>query len=70
MAKNLDSVSAELIDDKALLKLDMHISATGYLKEGAPRFTEVTGDEEIIENGGEAETVSDSEEENKKKGFT
>ena len=67
LAKNLDGVSAELIEDEALLRLDMHISATGYLEKGAPRFTEVTGDEEMIEDGGEAETVSDSEEENKKK---
>ena len=29
LAKNLDGVSAELIEDKALLRLDMHISATG-----------------------------------------
>ena len=69
LAKNLDGVSAELIEDEALLRLDMHISATGYLEEGAPRFTEVTGDEEMIEDGGEAETVSNSEEENKKKGL-
>ena len=47
----------------------MHISATGYLEEGAPCFTEVTEDEKMIEDGGEAETVSDLEEENKKKGF-
>ena len=67
LAKNLDGVSAELIEDEALLRLDMHISATEYLEEGAPRFTKVTGDEEMIEDGGEAETVSDSEEENKKK---
>ena len=67
LAKNLDGVSAELIEDEALLRLDMHISANGYLEEGAPRFNEVTGDKEMIEDGGEAETVSDSEEENKKK---
>ena len=67
LAKNLDDVSAELIEDEALLRLDMHISANGYLEEGAPCFTEVTGDEEMIEDDGEAETVSDSEEENKKK---
>ena len=59
----------ELIEDKALLRLDMHISAIGYVEEGAPRFTKVTRDEEMIEDGGEAETVSDSEEESKKKGL-
>ena len=69
LAKNLDGVSAELIEDEALLRLDMHISTTGYLEQGAPRFTEVTGDEEMIEDSREAEMVSDSEEENKKKGL-
>ena len=69
LAKNLDGFSAELIEDEALLRLDMHISATGYLEEGALCFTEVTGDEKMIENGGEAETISDSEEENPKKGL-
>ena len=69
LTKNLDGVSAELIEDNALLRLDMHISTTGYLKEGAPCFTKATGDEEIIEDGAEMKTVSDSEEENKKKGF-
>ena len=48
----------------------MHISATGYLEEGALCFTEVTGDKEMIEDSGEAETVFNSEEVNKKKGFT
>ena len=57
----------ELIEDEALLRLGMHISANGYLEEGAPCFTEVTRDEEMIDDGGEAETVSDLEEENKKK---
>ena len=47
----------------------MHISATEYLEKGAPCFTKVTRDEEMIEDGREAETVSDSEEENKKKGL-
>ena len=69
LAKNLDGVSTELIEDEALLRLDMHISAIGYLEEGAPRFTKVTGDKEMIEDGGEAETVFNSKEENKKKGL-
>ena len=47
----------------------MHISTNGYLEEGAPRFTKVTGDEEMIEDGREAETISDLEKENKKKGL-
>ena len=57
----------ELIEDKTLLRLDMHISATGYLGEWASRFTEVIGDKEMIKDGGEVETVSDLEKENKKK---
>ena len=69
LAKNLDGVSTELIEDEALLRLDMHISATRYLEEGAPRFTEITRDKEMIEDGGEEETVSDLEEKNKKKGL-
>ena len=69
LAKNLDGVSAELIEDETLLRLDMHISATGYLEKGAPCFTEVTGEEEMVEDGREVETVSDSKEENKKKGL-
>ena len=32
LAKNLDGISAELIEDEALLRLDMHISAIGYLE--------------------------------------
>ena len=45
----------------------MHIYAIGYLKKEALCFTKITGDEKIIEDGGEAETVSNLEEENKKK---
>ena len=44
----------------------MHISATGYLEEVASCFTKVTEDKKMIEDGRKAETVSDSEEENKK----
>ena len=45
MAKNLDSVSTELIKDEALLKLDMHISATRYLEEGILCFSKDIGDD-------------------------
>ena len=66
--KNLDGVSTEFIKDEALLRLDINIFAIWYLEEGALCFTKITKDnEEMIEDGGEAETVSDSEEENKKK---
>ena len=60
LTKNLNGVSAELMQDEALLRLDKHISATGYQEKIASRFTKVTGDEEMIEDGGKAETVSDS----------
>ena len=69
LEKNLNGISTELIEDEVLLRPDIHISATGYLEEGAFRFTKVTGDEEMIEDGREAETVSDLKEKNKKKGL-
>lgn len=60
----------ELIKDKVLLKLNMHILATGYLKKGAFYFTELTGDnEKTNENGEAAEMVFDLEKETKKKDF-
>ena len=58
LAKNLDGVSMELIEDEVLLRPDMHISANEYLKEGAPCFTKVTGDEKMIEVGREMKTVT------------
>ena len=68
LAKYLDGVSTKLIEDKALLRLNIYILATGYLEERAPHFTEVTGnDEETNEDGGEVETVSNSEKKTKKK---
>lgn len=45
----------------------MHISATRYLEKGAPRFSKVTKNEEMIKDGEEAEMVSHSKEKNKKK---
>lgn len=48
----------------------MHISTTRYLEKEAFCFIKVIGDEKMIRDGKEIETVSDSEEENKKKGFT
>lgn len=45
----------------------MHISAIRYLEKWFFCFNKVTGDDEkIIEDGGEAETVSDSINEDKK----
>ncbi len=42
LAKNFDQVSNELIAEKDLLRLDVHISAPGYLEEEKPCFTKVT----------------------------
>lgn len=61
----------ELIEDKALLKLNINILAIGYLDKGASFFIEVTGNnEKTIEDSREAEMVSNSKEKTKKKGFT
>ena len=66
MAKNLNGISMELIEDKTLLRLNMHISATKYLEKRVFCFTKVTeNDKERIEDGKEIETVSNSEEKTK-----
>ncbi len=41
-AKNFDQVSNEQIAEADLLRLDVHLSAPGYLEEGRPCFNEVT----------------------------
>lgn len=70
MAKNLNVVSKKLIEDKALLRLNMHISAIGYLEKSTFCFTKITGDdEEMIKDGRKTETISNSEKMSKK-GFT
>ena len=77
LAKNYENLTTTLIPDETLLRLGLHISSTGYLEDGAPRFTEViehdnTGfDREVVEDedgkeDGE-EAVTDSEEEASKK---
>lgn len=67
--KKFNGATTELIANEALLRLGIHISATAYLEDGAPRLTEITGDDEqTSEDGTEAETVSNSEEATKKKG--
>lgn len=61
----------KLIDDKALLGLNMHILATKYLEKEAFCFTKVIeNNKEIKKDGNKAETVSDSEKETKKIDFT
>ena len=61
----------ELIEDKTLLRLNMYILATRYLEKGAYCIVEVTKDnKKANEDGRKAKTVSNLEEETKKKGFT
>lgn len=67
MAKNFNDISDDLIDDGDLLRLDLHISAPGYLEEGGSRFTEVATEDDDEENeDAEEPEVSDSEAEKKK----
>ena len=62
LAKNFNGVSIELIDNKALLKLNKHILVIRYLEKGAFCFTQVTKDDEKTnEDCGKAETVFNSE---------
>ena len=42
LAKNYENLTTAPILDEILLRLGLHISSTGYLEDGAPRFTEVT----------------------------
>lgn len=58
----------ELIKNKTLLRLKIHIFIAKYLEKRALCFIEVIeNDEKIIEDSKEVETVSDSEEESKKR---
>lgn len=68
LAKNLDGISIELTEDEALLRLNMPILATGYLEKGVFCFTKVTEDnKKTNKNNKKAETISNSEEEIKKR---
>ena len=67
LAKNLDGISTELFKNKALLRLNIHILATGYFEKRTSCFTKVIGDnEETNEDGEEAEMVSNSEKKTQK----
>lgn len=57
-AKNFNDVSAEVITDKVLLKLGIHILATEYLEDEVFCFTKVTLDNKKTNE--EAETFSNS----------
>ena len=57
LAKNFNSVNAKVIPNKALLRLGIHILATGYFEERAPHFTDVIGNHEEINE--KAKTVFD-----------
>lgn len=60
MAKILDGISIELIENKTLLRLNMYISTTRYLEKGTPHITEVNEDnKEINIDDGEAKILSD-----------
>ena len=58
--KNFNNISAKAIADKALLRLGIHILATGYLKKRAFCFTEVTRNDKEINK--KADTVFNSKE--------
>lgn len=60
----------ELINDEILLKLNIYILAIKYLEKRALHFTKITGDNEKTNRDNRVETVSNSEEKIKKKGFT
>lgn len=58
----------KLIDDKALLKLNIHILTMRYMEKEAFCFTKITeNNEKINEDGKKAETVSNSEMKTKNK---
>ncbi len=64
LAKNFDQVSNELITEADLLRLDVHISAPGYLEERRLRFTEVPEQYKEESNKDDVEKEpTDSEEE-------
>lgn len=44
LSKNFDDISDELIANKDLLRLNIHISMPGYLKERRPCFIKITED--------------------------
>ena len=77
LAKNYENLTTALISNETLLRLDLHISSTGYLEDRALCFTEViehnnTGfDREVVEDkDGEEdgkEAVTNSEKEASKK---
>lgn len=60
LAKNFNSVSAELIANKALLRLGFYILAIGFLEKEAFCFTKIIGDNKKTNE--EAKTVSNSKE--------
>lgn len=47
LGQNFESFSTDPIADETLFALRLHISATGYLEDGAPRFTDVTDADDL-----------------------
>ena len=72
MAKNYDHFTMELIPDKTLLRLGLHILSTKYLEDRAPCFTKITKHgnigfyRKVVEKDGK-KTVIDLEKEASKK---
>lgn len=69
LAKSYDNISDEQINEVTLLRLNLHISALGYLKERISHFTKLATkdkNEEEYEDDQES-LVSNSKEEIKKK---
>ncbi len=50
LAKSYNDISDALIADADLLRLSLHISALGYLEEGASRFTKLPTEDEQNED--------------------
>lgn len=61
LAKNLNDINVEVIADKTLLRLGIHILAIVYLEEKVLYFTKVIGNNKGTNQ--EVKIVSDSEEE-------
>ena len=68
LAKNFNIISDNPIAKNNLLKLNLHISALGYLEDGTSRFTKVIEDEDKDKKKQDDEPeVSNSKEEKRKK---
>lgn len=70
LGKNFDRFSPDLIRDETLMALYLHLSSTGYVKDGAPRFPDVTdADDLILSLGAGLDRRPEREEEEKNNGI-